>query len=253
MRMPRCFSACWWATLRRREEALNQAAGFLRNGLFKRLHIHTVPTLHFLFDRTTERAADMNALIAQGSRIPFQNEDEHSGHGTLARQRTDGSHRRPVHGVLLLDKPLGLSSNDALAKGQMAAARGEGGPHRHARPAGHRVCCRCALVRPPSSASCSWTPTRPTRRWRAGRDHHHRRCRGRGAAARTVVRQLTAERLERVCNCSSPAHPAGAADVQRAQEGRQGLVRVCACGHRSGARAAGCHHSCIESGFDARQ
>ena len=47
------------------EEALNQAAGFLRNGLFKRLHIHTVPTLHFLFDRTTERAADMNALIAQ--------------------------------------------------------------------------------------------------------------------------------------------------------------------------------------------
>lgn len=47
------------------EAALNQAAGFLRNGLFKRLHIHTVPTLHFQFDRTTERAADMNALIAR--------------------------------------------------------------------------------------------------------------------------------------------------------------------------------------------
>ena len=46
-------------------EALNQAAGFLRNHLFKRLHIHTVPTLHFQFDRTTERAADMNALIAK--------------------------------------------------------------------------------------------------------------------------------------------------------------------------------------------
>ncbi|BAO80418.1 ribosome-binding factor A [Serpentinimonas raichei] len=46
-------------------EGLNQAAGFLRNGLFKRLHIHTVPTLHFVFDRTPERAADMNALIAQ--------------------------------------------------------------------------------------------------------------------------------------------------------------------------------------------
>ncbi len=47
------------------QEALNHAAGFLRNGLFKRLHIHTVPTLHFQFDRTTERAADMNALIAK--------------------------------------------------------------------------------------------------------------------------------------------------------------------------------------------
>ena len=47
------------------EEALNHAAGHLRNGLFKRLHIHTVPTLHFVFDRTSERAADMNALIAK--------------------------------------------------------------------------------------------------------------------------------------------------------------------------------------------
>ena len=47
------------------EDALNHAAGHLRNGLFKRLHIHTVPTLHFIFDRTTEHAADMNALIAR--------------------------------------------------------------------------------------------------------------------------------------------------------------------------------------------
>jgi ribosome-binding factor A len=27
--------------------------------------IHTVPTLHFVFDRTTEHASDMNALIAK--------------------------------------------------------------------------------------------------------------------------------------------------------------------------------------------
>jgi len=46
-------------------EGLNHAAGHLRAILFKRLHIHTVPTLHFVFDRTTERAADMNALIAK--------------------------------------------------------------------------------------------------------------------------------------------------------------------------------------------
>ncbi len=47
------------------EQALNSAAGHIRNGLFKRLHIHTVPTLHFKFDQTTERAADLNALIAR--------------------------------------------------------------------------------------------------------------------------------------------------------------------------------------------
>ncbi len=54
---------------------LNQAAGFLRAGLFKRLHIHTVPTLHFVFDRTPERAADMNALIAQAVASRSKNED----------------------------------------------------------------------------------------------------------------------------------------------------------------------------------
>ena len=54
--------------------ALNQAAGFLRNHLFKRLHIHTVPTLHFQFDRTTERAADKNALIAKA--VSSRSKDE---------------------------------------------------------------------------------------------------------------------------------------------------------------------------------
>ena len=45
------------------QEALNHAAGHLRNGLFKRLHIHTVPTLHFIYDRTTERAADRKSFV----------------------------------------------------------------------------------------------------------------------------------------------------------------------------------------------
>jgi ribosome-binding factor A len=49
------------------ETALNEAAGYLRNGLFKRLAIHTVPTLHFQFDRTTERAAELTALIREAN------------------------------------------------------------------------------------------------------------------------------------------------------------------------------------------
>jgi ribosome-binding factor A len=39
----------------------------VRNSLFKRLAIHTVPTLHFKFDQTTERAAELNALIRQAN------------------------------------------------------------------------------------------------------------------------------------------------------------------------------------------
>ena len=49
------------------QQGLNEAAGYLRNGLFKRLQIHTVPTLHFQFDRTTEHAAELNALIRQAN------------------------------------------------------------------------------------------------------------------------------------------------------------------------------------------
>lgn len=51
------------------EQALNEAAGFLRNGLFKKLQIHTVPTLHFHFDRSTERAAELSALIHQANAV----------------------------------------------------------------------------------------------------------------------------------------------------------------------------------------
>ncbi len=57
------------------QQGLNAAAGFLRTVLFKRLHIHTVPTLHFVFDRTTERAADMNALISKAVASRSKNED----------------------------------------------------------------------------------------------------------------------------------------------------------------------------------
>ncbi len=56
-------------------QGLNAAAGFLRNGLFKRLHIHTVPTLHFVFDRTIERAADMSALISKAVASRSKNDD----------------------------------------------------------------------------------------------------------------------------------------------------------------------------------
>jgi ribosome-binding factor A len=49
------------------ERGLNEAAGFLRNSLFKRLALHTVPTLHFHFDKTTEHAAELNALIARAN------------------------------------------------------------------------------------------------------------------------------------------------------------------------------------------
>ncbi|GAB7537423.1 30S ribosome-binding factor RbfA [Burkholderia sp. 22PA0099] len=49
------------------QDALNHAAGHLHNLLFKRLHIHTVPTLHFHYDQTIERAVEMSRLIEQAN------------------------------------------------------------------------------------------------------------------------------------------------------------------------------------------
>src|SRR3569833_340590 len=58
------------------EAGLNEAAGYLRNGLFKRLQIHTVPPLHFQFDRTTDRAADLNALILRANATRAKDDGE---------------------------------------------------------------------------------------------------------------------------------------------------------------------------------
>ncbi|MFX1734077.1 30S ribosome-binding factor RbfA [Paraburkholderia sp. A1RI_3L] len=48
-------------------QALNHAAGHLHNLLFKRLHIHTVPTLHFFYDKTIEQAVEMSRLIDEAN------------------------------------------------------------------------------------------------------------------------------------------------------------------------------------------
>lgn len=45
------------------EEGLNAAAGMLRNHLFRKLTIHTVPTLHFAHDESVARGFEMDALI----------------------------------------------------------------------------------------------------------------------------------------------------------------------------------------------
>jgi ribosome-binding factor A len=48
-------------------DGLTKAAGFMRNLLGKRLHIHTLPSLHFVHDRSTARGMEMSALIDQAN------------------------------------------------------------------------------------------------------------------------------------------------------------------------------------------
>lgn len=48
-------------------EGLSKASGYLRNMLGKRLHIHTLPQLHFVHDTSTSRGMEMSALIDQAN------------------------------------------------------------------------------------------------------------------------------------------------------------------------------------------
>lgn len=45
------------------QEGLRRAAGFLRRELGKRLHIHTLPELHFHYDNSVEEGSRLSQLI----------------------------------------------------------------------------------------------------------------------------------------------------------------------------------------------
>ena len=60
-------------------KGLNAAAGFMRNLLGKRLHIHTLPSLHFLHDVSTARGLQMSALIDLANASRAKDADEQGG------------------------------------------------------------------------------------------------------------------------------------------------------------------------------
>ena len=89
------------------ETALNEAAGFIRNGLFKRLSDPYRADASFQV-RSHDRAR------RRADRADRQGERD-AGQGRLSvRPARPKIVRRAVHGVLLLDKALGVSSNAAL-------------------------------------------------------------------------------------------------------------------------------------------
>ena len=51
------------------ERGLKRAAGFLRRELGRRIHIHTLPELHFVYDNSIERGASMSQLIDQANAL----------------------------------------------------------------------------------------------------------------------------------------------------------------------------------------
>lgn len=51
------------------ERGLKRSAGFLRRELGRRIHIHTLPELHFVYDNSLERGASMSLLIDKAAAL----------------------------------------------------------------------------------------------------------------------------------------------------------------------------------------
>lgn len=58
------------------ERGLKRSAGFLRRELGRRIHIHTLPELHFIYDNSLERGASMSLLIDKASALSDQTPED---------------------------------------------------------------------------------------------------------------------------------------------------------------------------------
>lgn len=58
------------------QRGLKRAAGFLRRELGRRIHIHTLPELHFVYDASLERGTSLSQLIDQANARSAEPDDE---------------------------------------------------------------------------------------------------------------------------------------------------------------------------------
>ena len=58
------------------EAGLQRGSGFLRRELGKRIRLHTLPQLHFVYDASVEQGARMSQLIDEAVRSDQKQDDE---------------------------------------------------------------------------------------------------------------------------------------------------------------------------------
>lgn len=58
------------------QQGLDRSSGFLRRELGKRIHIHTLPQLHFVHDTSVERGTSLSQLIDQANALSDQTPDD---------------------------------------------------------------------------------------------------------------------------------------------------------------------------------
>ena len=146
-----------------------------------------------------------------------------------------------LHGWIILDKPLGLGSTQAVgAVKRILREAGEpqdqGRPRRHARPAGRAACCRSRSAKRPSSpGGCSTRPRpmssrsrsarRPTRSMRRARSSRPATSARRWPQVEAVLPRFTGE-IEQVPPAYSALKIDGKAGLRASPRGRRGRDEV---------------------------
>ncbi len=97
------------------QTALDNAAGHFRHIIATHIDLRYTPTLPFFYDETIAHAEQLNQLLLQAER---KKTDDESAERTI---------KRPVNGILLLDKPLHMSSNQALQTSNVYLRRSKAG------------------------------------------------------------------------------------------------------------------------------
>ncbi|WP_153147954.1 30S ribosome-binding factor RbfA [Dechloromonas sp. H13] len=58
------------------QRGLKRASGFLRRELGRRIHIHTLPELHFIYDNSLERGSSLSQLIDKAAALSDQTPED---------------------------------------------------------------------------------------------------------------------------------------------------------------------------------
>jgi hypothetical protein len=125
--------------------------------------------------RQFARARHQHVAADRSGQCPERSDAGRVSHRCNSSEKT----WKQVDGVLLLDKPLGLTSNDALQKVRRLFSAAKGGHTGTLDPLATGLLPLCFGEATKFSADCSM-PTRPTKRSQAWRDDRFRRCRRAG-------------------------------------------------------------------------
>ena len=75
-------------------QGLRRASGFLRRELGRRIRIHTIPELHFHYDRSVEEGSRLSQLIDEVVRDDVARHHDEPGEGDAAPTDDDGRNGR---------------------------------------------------------------------------------------------------------------------------------------------------------------